>query len=137
MTTYTGGCACGAIRYETSAEPLLTGNCHCRDCQHSSGTGQASILMFPKEGLRQKGEAKYHEVTADSGRWVRRGFCANCGSPVFTELEMAPDGIVVKAASLDDPSLYHPGVTIFTASAQPWDHIPDDDTAKFPKMPDM
>ena len=136
MTTYTGGCVCGAIRYSTSAEPLLTGNCHCTDCQHSSGTGMASVLMFPKEGFHQEGEAKYHEVTADSGRWVRRGFCPECGSPVFTLAEMAPDGIIVKAGSLDDPSLYQPAMHIYTSSAQPWDSIHDDLT-KFPKMPDM
>ncbi len=136
MTTYAGGCACGAIRYETSAEPLLAANCHCTDCQHASGTGMVSVLMFPKEGFSQEGEATYHEVTADSGRWIKRGFCANCGSPVLTLAEMAPDGIIVKAGSLDDPSLYQPGMHIYTSSAQPWDAIHDDLT-KFPKMPDM
>jgi hypothetical protein len=34
---FTGGCACGAIRYECNAEPIMMGKCHCRDCQHISG----------------------------------------------------------------------------------------------------
>lgn len=136
MTTYKGGCACGAVRYETSAEPLLMGNCHCRDCQRSSGTGMASVLMFPKEGFRDQGKAKYYEGKADSGRWIKRGFCPECGSPVYTQLEMAPDAIIVKAASLDDPSLYHPAVHLYTSSAQPWDAIPEDGLANFTKMPD-
>ncbi|MCE2509708.1 MAG: GFA family protein [Alphaproteobacteria bacterium] len=136
MTTYKGGCACGAIRYETSADPALEGNCHCRDCQRSSGSAMASILLFPKEGFHQEGKAKYHELKADSGRWIRRGFCPECGSPVFTELEMAPDTIAVKAGSLDDPSLYKPAMQLYTSSAQPWDSIPDDGLAKFAKMPD-
>lgn len=136
MTTYTGGCACGAIRYETSDDPLLMGNCHCTDCQRSSGTGMASVIMFPKGGFSQEGEAKYYEVTSDSGRWIKRGFCPNCGSPVLTLVEMAPDAIIVKAGSLDDPSLYKPAMHIYASSAQPWDVIHDDLT-KFPKMPDM
>ena len=36
---FTGGCACGAIRYEISAEPVFMNDCQCRDCQQSSGTG--------------------------------------------------------------------------------------------------
>src|SRR2546421_1924 len=36
---YTGGCACGVIRYEISGEPLASNDCQCRDCQRKSGTG--------------------------------------------------------------------------------------------------
>ena len=45
--TFTGGCACGAIRYEISAEPLFMNDCQCRDCQRRSGTGHGSYLTFP------------------------------------------------------------------------------------------
>ena len=45
---YTGGCACGAIRYEISAEPLVMNDCQCRDCQRKSGTGHGSYLTFPR-----------------------------------------------------------------------------------------
>ena len=46
--TYTGGCACGAIRYETSSEPIFENHCQCRDCQKRSGTGHGSYLTFPQ-----------------------------------------------------------------------------------------
>ena len=39
---YTGGCACGAIRYEIPSEPLVMTDCQCRDCQQRSGTGHGS-----------------------------------------------------------------------------------------------
>ena len=45
---YTGGCACGAIRYEISAEPIFMNHCQCRDCQRESGTGHGSYLTFPR-----------------------------------------------------------------------------------------
>ena len=44
---YTGGCACGAIRYEISDEPMVMADCQCRDCQRKSGTGHGSYLTFP------------------------------------------------------------------------------------------
>ena len=37
---YMGGCACGAIRYQISGEPVFMNDCQCRDCQRRSGTGQ-------------------------------------------------------------------------------------------------
>lgn len=44
---YTGGCACGAIRYAISDEPIAMVDCQCRDCQGTSGTGHGSYLTFP------------------------------------------------------------------------------------------
>lgn len=44
---FSGGCACGAIRYECSGEPLASLNGHCRDCQRASGSAFAAILIAP------------------------------------------------------------------------------------------
>ena len=49
---FTGGCACGAIRYECSAEPVLSFNCYCRDCQRATGSAHAAVLLVPKDALR-------------------------------------------------------------------------------------
>lgn len=77
---WTGGCMCGAVRYECSAEqPAFTTNCYCHDCQRASGTALTSNLVVPAEAVRiTRGQLKYHEHTADSGNKVRRGFCADC-----------------------------------------------------------
>lgn len=48
---YSGGCACGAIRYEIPAEPMVMHDCQCRDCQRRSGTGHGSYLTFPGIGV--------------------------------------------------------------------------------------
>ncbi len=70
-TPFSGGCACGAIRYECSAEPLLSFNCHCRDCQRASGSAFASVLMAPREAFKVlRGAPKFHRVTGDSGNPV-------------------------------------------------------------------
>lgn len=125
-TPFSGGCACGAIRYECSAEPLLSFNCHCRDCQRASGSAYASILSVPVAAFTlTKGTPKYHRVTGDSGNTLDRGFCPECGSPVVIEAQRASTyGLIsLWAASLDDPSWFRPTMDIFVVSAQPWDYM--------------
>ena len=73
--SYTGGCACGAIRYEIAAEPIFAAHCQCRDCQKASGTGHGSFMAFPKAAVRLTGQPRFHESKADSGNTVGRGFC--------------------------------------------------------------
>src|SRR5262245_24053551 len=127
-----GGCACGGVRYECSAEPLMAVNCHCRDCQRATGTAYASGLLVPEAALRLvKGAPKYHTSTADSGHRVKRGFCPECGSPVLAQNEAYPM-FIIAAASLDDPSGHRPMMDVWTESAQPWDHM-NPELAKYPK----
>jgi hypothetical protein len=131
----TGGCACGAVRYECSGEPIFSGNCYCRDCQRSSGTAMASVLGVPKAAVKVlKGEARYFEVTADSGKKISRGFCSTCGTPLFSLLAAMPDLMGIKASSLDDPSQFRPGMSLYTSSAPAWAPFVEN-LPKFPKMP--
>jgi hypothetical protein len=124
--TLTGGCACGAIRYECSGDPALALNCYCRDCQRSGGTAMASLMAMPKAGVKLlKGEARYFDVIGESGKKVSRGFCANCGSGLFTRGESFPDVLGIKAASLDDPNQFRPGMNIYTSSAPAWAPMSD------------
>jgi hypothetical protein len=121
--SFSGGCACGAIRYECTAEPLAMSNCHCRDCQRASGSAFFPGVYVAKANLTIKGNATYYENVADSGQTQRRGFCRECGSPVFVRPLAYPNLVGLWAGSLDDPSWYQPAVDIWTASAQPWDSM--------------
>ena len=106
---YTGGCACGAIRYEISGEPMMMNDCQCRDCQRKSGTGHGSYLTFPsKESVKLNGKAMHWDIVGDSGNVKTRAFCPTCGSPVYLTFAAMPDLFTVHAASLDDPSRYKP-----------------------------
>jgi hypothetical protein len=92
-------------------------------------------LGVPKAAVKiLKGEARYFGVTADSGKKISRGFCATCGSPLFSLLEAMPDMMGIKATSLDDPSQFKPGMSIYTSSAPAWAPIAEN-LPKFPKMP--
>ncbi len=131
----TGGCACGAIRYECNAEnPLIADHCYCRDCQRSSGAAMASLLWLAKEAFKLiSGQARDFEVVGDSGKKLNRGFCATCGSPLFVTAESWPEGIAISAGSLDEPNQYRPSVSVYMDSATAWAPV-DHSLPKFPKL---
>ncbi len=118
---FTGGCACGAIRYQCAAVPAFSWNCHCRDCQRASGGAFCPVLYVPKTALSITGQSTYHSIKAESGRVVSRGFCSACGSPLFIQAELVLDLQGLWAASLDEPSQFQPAVQVWSGSAQPWD----------------
>ena len=123
MTT-TGGCLCGAIRYEVASPPLFQGVCHCRDCQYVSGGAPANVMVVPKAAVTvTKGQTRTYWVTGDSGGRVGREFCEVCGTQLFSNLEGQAGIVVIKVGSLDDPSQFTPSMNIWTGSAQPWHAI--------------
>jgi len=131
---FAGGCACGAIRYQCTAAPLFSLNCHCRDCQRETGSAFASILGVPKTAFTlTQGSPQYFARTAASGHTTRRAFCAACGSPLFGLPGSVPDLVTLRVGSLDDPRGFRPSQDIYTASAQPWDCM----NPALPKVPQM
>ena len=134
---YTGGCACGAIRYEITGEPLAMVDCQCLDCQRKSGTGHGSYLTFLSAGVTKlTGEATRWDIVADSGNVKTRAFCPVCGSPVSLTFAAMPDVFTVHAASLDDPSRYKPQMVTYRIRGHAWDRI-DQTLPQFEKMPPM
>lgn len=123
MPPLTGRCACGAIHYSIIAEPGFAFHCQCRQCQRASGTGHASLFVVPKDAVALEGELKFFAQTADDGATISRGFCPDCGSPLLGKSTGFPDVLIVTAASLDDPTRFTPQKVVFSASAQPWDHV--------------
>jgi hypothetical protein len=117
----TGGCRCGAVRYEFSGEPVLSVNCYCRDCQRTSGAALSSAIFVPKASFKlTRGRPRDYESTADSGNRVSRGFCSTCGSPLFASNSAHPDAVIITMGSLDDPSKFRPLMNFWHASAPPW-----------------
>ena len=135
-TKFTGGCACGAVRYECNADALFMGNCHCRDCQQAGGGAYEPAIGLPAAALKISGKVKYHDVKADSGNTVSRGFCPECGARLLGKSSGMPELAIVMAGSLDDPSVFKPVMDVYASSAQPWDQM-NAALAKFPKMPPM
>jgi len=132
-TLFTGGCVCGAIRYEVNAEPIMMFNCHCRDCQRTTGSAFTPVVYVPAKAFKiTKGSPHYYSTPSDMAGHNKRGFCPECGSRLFGGASETGQGIA--ASSLDDPSLFKPEVHMWIADAQPWDHM-DPDLPKSEKYP--
>jgi hypothetical protein len=130
-----GGCQCGAVRYRLTAPPLAVYNCHCRDCQRTSGATHEMSMPVRRETLEHlSGELFAYDKTAESGRIVRQLRCARCGTKVWNEPLASPGLLVVKAGTLDDMSWAVPVGNIWTASRAPWVVI-DETLVNFPGQP--
>ena len=95
----TGGCLCGAVRYESTEPPVFGGYCHCRMCQKSCGGLYMGWLQFSDSSFRiTQGEPQLYR----SSEWLQRGSCATCGSPLIVIYDDDPDPVIY-IGSLDCP----------------------------------
>lgn len=116
----TGGCACGAIRYTCKEQPVAMLNCHCRDCQRSSGAPFASGIVVAVSATEITGVPKAHIVRGNTGGETTRSFCAGCGTPLFTRGEAVSEFMSIRFPTLDDSSWFRPMLDIWTSRSQSW-----------------
>jgi hypothetical protein len=132
---YIGGCACGAVRYETDSDPVVSLHCQCRHCQQRSGTGHGSYVVFAdRANMKISGEAKTWSIKGDSGAEKSHAFCPTCGAPVYLTFTAKPEMIAIHATSLDDPGAFKPRIVTYGVSGQAWDTL-DSSLKKFERMP--
>jgi hypothetical protein len=123
-THFTGQCACGAIRYESTATPVAMLHCHCSDCQRASGGPFSSLVVVPAEAFKLlQGSPHFHPSPSEMGGMTRRGFCPDCGAPVVVKPDAAPQIVAIRTTSLDDPSWFKPQMDVWTCDAHPWDEM--------------
>jgi hypothetical protein len=129
----TGGCMCGAVRFEIS-EPLLSAHyCHCKRCQRRSGTG-ASISARPVPGSYRvvTGEELIRYWSPDDGGWLK-SFCSVCGSQLYSQSPEDPERMGIRMGSFDEDPGVRPSSRQFTAYAAPWAPVPDDGLPRHPE----
>ena len=116
----TGGCLCGSVRYEMAGEPIITRLCWCRFCQYIAAGNAAVSVCFQTKDMAVTGETRDFTSIADSGNVMHRRFCPRCGTHLFSEAEVRPHLVFVRAGTLDDPELAKPAAVIWTAEAPSW-----------------
>ncbi|MBS0578158.1 MAG: GFA family protein [Proteobacteria bacterium] len=121
---FSGGCLCGALRYEVVGEPLYAGHCYCEDCRKASGSGFIPFMGVRASGINFSGPSQSFDSPAANGGTATRNFCPRCGSLVFGGQRGLSDSFTVYVGSLDDPSLFHPTIAIFTRDRPEWALIP-------------
>jgi hypothetical protein len=120
-----GGCACGAVRYRLTSDPLFTHCCHCLNCQRQTGSAFVINLLIEADRVELLAGAPHRvDVSRDDGSKQAVFRCPTCQVAVFSEYGR-PEVRFVRAGTLDEPSGVTPDVHIFTRSKLPWITLPD------------
>lgn len=127
----TGGCLCGAVRFEVRGQWITAGYCHCRRCQGRTGTGSSvNALVAARDVVVTQGT---DEVRAwrppDTG--YPKSFCGRCGAHLFSGVPGGPEVVGVRFGALDDDPGIAPSWRQWTSSAASWDALPDDGLPRY------
>jgi len=131
----TGGCLCGALRYEAEGEPAFAGHCYCVDCRKASGSGFVPFMGFAAGAVRFNGASRITVTPSFRGGESVRNFCPVCSSLVFGGRVGEDEQHTIYAGSLDDAGLFKPQIAIFNRDRPDWALIPDG-LAVFETMPE-
>src|SRR6476659_6937238 len=121
--TITGGCYCGALRFEISGEIPMRALCLCRTCQKiSGGAGNFFIGIEDRAFRYSKGDPVRFSREDDA---PTREFCGKCGVHIAARSPKAPGGMIVKVGALDDPSVFAgPDMVFWTQEKQKFHWVP-------------
>ena len=88
---HTGGCLCGAVRYEVHGPLRDVVNCHCSKCRRMNGN-YAAYSSARREDLRiiEDRGLRWYDSVQDETPDVKRGFCSQCGSSLFWDAKERP-----------------------------------------------
>ena len=113
----TGGCRCGAVRYEAVGEPAHHALCHCEQCRRSAGAWLIGWALFPRDAVTITGAPVSYNSSGDT----ERQFCGTCGTGLFYVSESVfPGQIDIQTGSFDDPDAIPPQARIQMADAPRW-----------------
>jgi hypothetical protein len=120
---FSGGCLCGALRYESNHKPLETGYCHCTICRKSTSAPLVAFASFPIESfLYTNGTPSIYQSSSTGSR----EFCGKCGTQICHREIDTPVTVDVNSGTLDDISLVPPEFHIYTKDSVPWLEVNDE-----------
>lgn len=128
----TGGCGCGAVRFEVGAPLVGAVYCHCTRCQRRSGTAAGATARTERGSVRiVAGEDRLHVWSPGGG--FDKVFCGDCGSALFARDPEDPAVVAVRLGAFDADPQIRPTARQFVAYAAAWEPIPDDGLPRFPE----
>jgi len=129
----TGGCQCGAVRYEIVGPPLVAALCHCRSCRRAHAAPAVAWAMFEEARVRFEGAAPAQYRSSTEGT---RSFCGTCGTPICFRATYLPGLVDIAIGSLDRPEALPPALHFWDSERLPWVAFADDlpRHAEFPPL---
>ncbi len=115
--TNTGGCFCGAIRYEFEGAAHLVANCHCSMCRKTSAAPYVAWLIVAADVFQYTRGAPRVLASSEKGT---RYFCPECGTHVACIISDRPTEVDVTLGSLDKPEDFTPTVDVHEEGRLPW-----------------
>jgi hypothetical protein len=121
----TGGCGCGAVRFEIDEALVGAGYCHCTRCQRRTGTAAAASARLAPGSIRITAGEQALRAWAPEGGFEKL-FCGECGSALFGRNPESGEIAIVRMGAFDGDPGVRPSIRQFVAYAAPWEPIPDD-----------
>ena len=97
-----GGCMCGAVRYEATGAPQGSGYCHCRSCRHHTGAPIVAFVVFTADQVEWLSGDR---TVFESSPGILRAFCRDCGTSLTYECS---ELVELHISTLDNPDEFPP-----------------------------
>jgi hypothetical protein len=130
----TGGCMCGAVRYEITGDSFGVGHCHCHSCRKHNGAAVVTLAGFKVDQIRFSGDKR---KIYESSPGVGRAFCGKCGTPLTWEADGGDLGPIIEIhiSTFDNPDILVPTSHAFYGERIPWLDIADN-LPRYEGLPD-
>ena len=120
--TFTGGCFCGALRFQSDLKPVETGYCHCSICRRTTGAPLLAFASFPLESFAYtKGKPSIFKSSSKG----QREFCSTCGTQICFREAGPAKTVDINSGALDEPEAVAPDHHIYTSSRVSWLELDD------------
>ncbi len=133
--TLTGGCYCGALRFEIEGPLRMRALCLCRTCQKISGGAGNLFIGLEADAFRYtRGEPRRYS-RPDIADAPTREFCGECGVHIASRSPKVPNGLIVKVGALDEPAAFGGPEMVFWAQEKQGFHLLPEGAAVYPRLP--
>ena len=120
MEQHVATCSCGQLRLACEGDPVRVSLCHCLACQQRTGSVFGVTARYAKDKVAIEGRSTRFAKKGDEGTTATFGFCPNCGSTVYWEMDAQPEFIALAVGCFADPQFPAPVVAVYEGRQHPW-----------------
>lgn len=114
-----GSCLCQEVQYEYTQEITEVAICHCNQCKRAQGTPFVTNAPIQAQHFAfTQGESLVKEFFSSPNK--RRVFCANCGSPFYSQRTDMAETIRLRLGTVTEGHIPEPVYEIYAESKSDW-----------------